>query len=519
MPADVATVVVDEVAGAVEASAVALAAIHEGRVTGTLARHDEDGSAASDSIDVLLDDDTLDGRLLRSRRSVLLGSLDASESPSVSDGEGTVGPGTFLLVPLIAGRRTNGLLVATWDEARRLAAEDRAIVEALAGQAAQALDRARHFESEQTIAETLQRSVLPVSLPRIEGVQLAARYLPGSAQLDVGGDWFDAFQVPDGKLGLVVGDVVGKGVQAAASMGQLRNAIRAYSVERLRPPSALTRLSRLADDVLDTSFATVVYLVIDPDKGVCRMSSAGHPPPLVAYPDGRVHLLENARGLPLGTGIPTKYRQETFELPAGSVLVLYTDGLVERRGRSIDDGLRDLQVAVLDAPKDPDRLLEHILEHVVGTGERGDDIAMLAVRVLPVAPRPLELRIAARVESMDLVRDAMRAWLEGVPFARSHAEAVVLATWEACANAIEHAVEATDNSVSIRAVLEDSLVRVVVEDTGRWAPPSEREDRGLGLRLIGSLMSSVHVAQDENGTTITLEKAFAEEPTGSTERG
>ena len=184
------------------------------------------------------------------------------------------------------------------------------IVEALAGQAALALDRARRFESEQAIVETLQRSVLPVSLPRVDGVQMAARYLPGSVQFDVGGDWFDAISLPDGKLGLVVGDVVGKGVQAAASMSQLRNAIRAFSVERLKPSSTLARLNRLANDVLDTAFATVVYLVLDPANGVCRLASAGHPPPIVAYPDGRIELLEGGRGLPLGTGLRS-------EVPAG----------------------------------------------------------------------------------------------------------------------------------------------------------------------------------------------------------
>src|SRR5262249_29285621 len=176
-----------------------------------------------------------------------------------------------------------------------------------------------------------------------EGVQLGARCLPGTAQLDVGGDWFDAIELRDGRLGLVVGDVVGKGVEAAASMAQLRNALRAFSVDRLKPSSVLERLNRLAEQVLGTSFATVAYASLDTSTGVCRIASAGHPPPVVAFPDGRVELLEGARGLPLGTGIESSYHQETVKLPAGAILVLYTDGLVERRGRSIDDGLADLR--------------------------------------------------------------------------------------------------------------------------------------------------------------------------------
>ena len=503
---DVAGVVVDEVAGAVEATAVAVAAVQDGHVSGTLAV-----SGSGVELEPLLTDGVMDGpaaTAIRDRRSLAFASgaelLEAF--PDAQLDEVPLGP--VLVVPLVAARDANALLVASWQEPRRVADEERTLVAALAGQAAQALERASRFESEQTIAETLQRSVLPTSLPRVQGVELAARYLPGSAELDVGGDWFDALQLPDGKLGLVVGDVVGKGVQAAATMAQLRNATRAFSLERLKPASVLARLNRLADEMLDTSFATLAYLWLDPVSRICRMSSAGHPPPLVATPDGRVELLENVRGLPLGTGMQARYRQETVELPAGSIVLLYTDGLVERRGQSIDDGLELLRSEVAFAPKDPDRLLEHILTYVVGSGERGDDIALLAARVLPVAPQPLELHVAGRLESMDVVRDALRAWLVGVDVDRSEGEDVVLATWEACANAIEHAVEPQIDLVAITAELDDGCIRVIVSDSGRWAPASTRENRGLGLRLIQSLMTSVDVDESDRGTTVRLEKTF-----------
>jgi GAF domain-containing protein/anti-sigma regulatory factor (Ser/Thr protein kinase) len=416
----------------------------------------------------------------------------------------------WVTLPLMTRGGARGALHLSLRSPRSFTRDDRTWLQSMVAQCGLALERASQYEAEQTIAETLQRSVLPSSLPRVDGVELAARYLPGSAQLDVGGDWFDALLLPDGKLGLVVGDVVGKGVQAAASMAQLRNAIRAFSVDRMKPSSVLMRLNRLADEVLDTSFATLAYLALEPDTGVCRLSSAGHPPPAVVYPDGRVELIEGARGLPLGTGIRTTYRVEMFELPPGSVVVLYTDGLIERRGRSIDEGLDSLRTALASAPKDPDRLLEHILEHVVGDDERGDDIALLAARIFPVAPRPLHLRIPADLGSMDVVRDAMRTWLGGLELDRSDAEDVVLATWEACANAIEHAVEPLERIVVVSAAVEDSAVRVTVGDTGRWAPPSGVEDRGLGLRLIESLVTTVVVSHSPSGTTVTLEKAVSE---------
>jgi serine phosphatase RsbU (regulator of sigma subunit)/anti-sigma regulatory factor (Ser/Thr protein kinase) len=422
---------------------------------------------------------------------------------------------SFLFVPLVAGRRVNALLTMSWKEPHELSRGERRFIESLAGQAAQVLDRAGHYESEQTIAETLQRSVLPVSLPRVEGVRLAARYVPGTAELDVGGDWFDAITLAQGRLGLVVGDVVGKGVQAAATMAQLRNALRAFALDRLKPASTLARLNRLADEVLETAFATVAYVVVDPEAGICRYTSAGHPPPLVAYPDGTVEFLEGARGLPLGAVPDVRYTQAVVDVPAGSVLLLYTDGLVERRSRPLDEGLELLRSAVVEGPRDPERLVEHVLERLVGSGERGDDIALLAVRLFPVAPRVLDLRVPSEVGSLDLVRDALRVWVEGGPLSRAESEDVVLASWEACANAIEHARDPGEESVRIRAELEQSVVRIVVEDTGQWAPPSDRFDRGLGIRLMNALMSTVEIVRGDTGTRVTLEKEIAEAPSAT----
>ncbi|MGH3133649.1 MAG: ATP-binding protein, partial [Gaiellaceae bacterium] len=211
--------------------------------------------------------------------------------------------------------------------------------------------------------------------------------------------------------------------------------------------------------------------------------------------------------LPLGASPDTRYSQDVVELPVGSVLVLYSDGLVERRGRPIDVGLDELQRAALDGPREPEALVEHLLARLVGSEERGDDVALLAVRLLAVAPRPLRLRVPSDVGSLDLVRDALRVWLGGTPFDRADAHDVVLAVWEACANAIEHGGDAND-FVQLQADLVDSRLRITVEDEGRWAPHVERADRGLGLRLMHAAMSSVDVAPGAAGTRVTLEKAL-----------
>jgi serine phosphatase RsbU (regulator of sigma subunit)/anti-sigma regulatory factor (Ser/Thr protein kinase) len=415
---------------------------------------------------------------------------------------------SFLFVPLIVSGVPNGLVIVSWDGPVDLSEEDRVFIGTVASQAAQALDRARHFESERTIAETLQRSVLPASLPHVESVQLAARYLPGTEEIDVGGDWYDAIQLPDGRLGLAVGDVVGKGVQSAATMAQLRNGLRAFALDQMKPSSTVARLNRLAEDISDGAFATIVYAVLDHETGVCRLTSAGHPPPLVILPDGRAEFVEGGRGLPLGIGADHAYRQAVVELAVGSTLLFYSDGLVERRSEPIDAGLEKLRRAAEEAPSNPELLVEHVLERLVGDSKRGDDIVALAVRLLAVCPRTLELGLPARPRSLDLVRDALRVWLQQAPLTEEEAYDVVLATWEACANAIEHPT-VEDGTFRVRAALEATSVAITVEDHGPWRAEAERADRGLGLRLMRSLMTSVEVGSSDRGTVVRLEKALA----------
>ena len=510
--AEVATVAVDEIGAAMGADGVALALLTEDRqLTRTLAARGIPEQLLDAWLDVPLETPTPATRVLRRRISSFVSTLDDLEAafPGSRREVSAAGLQSFLFVPLVAGRQVGGLVIVTWSEQTVLSAEDRSFVQALVGQVTLALDRASHFEAERTIAETLQRSVLPVSLPDVDGVQLAARYLPGTAELDVGGDWFDVIPLAGGRLGLVVGDVVGKGVQAAATMAQLRNGLRAFSLDQMKPSSTIAQLNRLAEETFDTAFATVVYLIVDPAARVGRVTSAGHPPPIVAYADGRVELLDEGRGLPLGAGPESMYRHEVFALPQGSVVLLYTDGLVERRDRSLDDGFEQLVGAVRAAPKDPELLVDRVLEDLVGDSERGDDIAILAIRLLAVAPQPLHLSIPADLGSLEIVRDALRVWLDPLPLADDDRNDVVLATWEACANAVEHAESPRGALVDVFAELVDSSVRVRVEDSGTWAPPVTRSDRGLGLRLMHAVMTAVRVESNVGGTSVRIEKALA----------
>jgi serine phosphatase RsbU (regulator of sigma subunit)/anti-sigma regulatory factor (Ser/Thr protein kinase) len=510
--ADVAEVLLAHVDEAVGTECAVLLALGEGLgLTELLGSSGFEEDVAERWLRAPVDATTPQGQAVRRLAPYLYDSSGDEEGPGRPYDPADTGHRSFLFVPLVLGRRPLALLVASAHAALELGAEDLRFVAALAGQAAQAFDRARRFESEQRIAETLQQSVLPASLPAVPGVQLAGRYLPGTAELEVGGDWYDAIVLANGRFGLVVGDVVGKGVRAAATMGQLRNAIRAFSLDRLKPATTLGRLSRLAEEVIETSFATVVYAELDPETGVCRYASAGHPPPLVATLDGRVEYLHGGRGLPLGTGTSTSYRQAVAELPHGSVLLFYTDGLIERRGRSLDEGLERLRAAVANGPRDPERLAEHVLEHLIGDEDRRDDVVLLAARLLPVAPRPLDLRLDGGEASLRNAREALRLWLATAPVGEMDAHDIVLAAWEASANATEHSL--SESGFRLHAQLVVDAVRIVVEDSGRWMPPAARPDRGRGLQLMRSLMSSVEVEPGPRGTRVTLEKRLlVEEP-------
>ena len=407
-----------------------------------------------------------------------------------------------------SGGRTNGLVVTSFAEPVALDDEDRAFMETLASQAAQALDRARSFESERTIAETLQRSVLPVSLPRIPSVQLAARYLPGTDEVDVGGDWFDAILLPTGRLGLAVGDVVGKGVQSAATMAQLRNALRAFALDQMKPSSTISRLNRLTEEISESAFATVLYAVLDPETGVCRFTSAGHPPPLVVLPDGRASYVEGGRGLPLGTGTNVRYRQETLTLPVGSTLVFYTDGLVERRTESIDAGLERLRLrrrgsagrpgaARRARPRDRGRERRPPRRHRRARGPAP------GCRAEAARARPAERPALARPRPGRTPRLARAGTRDGDRVARHRARHLGSVRERRRAPAGRERARRRSRSAPSSRTRRCSS-RSPTRAAG--STETERPDRGLGLHLIRSVMSSVEIDSGESGTRVRLEK-------------
>ena len=260
--------------------------------------------------------------------------------------------------------------------------------DAIIGAALDGLRRAAHeVEVERSVTTTLQHSLLRERLPDIPGMSFSARYLPGSAEAEIGGDWYDVIPLRDGKAGLVIGDVVGRGIAAAARMAHLQSAVRAYALEGLRPSVVLERTDAFAQELERRGMATMLYAVLDPEAGTLRYASAGHPPPLIIPPDREVAFAEGRSGSPLGTVTFPSYEESVVPLEPGSAIVMYTDGLVERPAVSLAEGLEALGEAAADLDTEPGELCR-VLPGRVLEGRSGDDIAILAIRLEHAARRP-----------------------------------------------------------------------------------------------------------------------------------
>ncbi|MER7515513.1 GAF domain-containing SpoIIE family protein phosphatase [Streptomyces sp. NPDC126499] len=308
----------------------------------------------------------------------------------------------LLAIPLVA-RRTLGVLSLTAPGARFDADTGVMLVE-LARRVAVALDNARRYERYRDTAEALQRAQL-TDLPDLPGRLLAARYLPATRGLNIGGDWYDAFVQPDGGLLAVIGDVTGHGMHAAVVMGQLRTALRAYAVEDSSPAAILTKLHRMLGHLEPELYATAMIARFGPDGSEVVWASAGHPPAVVRAADGSVRVLDTKPGVMLGLPVPFTYQDHRADLPPGSSLVLYTDGLVERRAEGLDPGIERLgrAMAGLDAEEldhDLDAAADTLLKQLLHDSEHEDDVCVLLCHTPAAAvQRPLgrrrELSVAA----------------------------------------------------------------------------------------------------------------------------
>jgi anti-sigma regulatory factor (Ser/Thr protein kinase) len=309
---------------------------------------------------------------------------------------------------------------------------------------------------------------------------------------------------------MAIGDVAGRGFHAAAIMGQLRSALRAYALDGMPPGEVLERLSRLLRQLEPGRTTTLLYLALDPHGGDLVAASAGHPPPLVAPAEGEPWFVELPPSVPLGAVRHVRYDDEELDLPPGAVLVLYTDGLVERPGESLDAGLERLVSTVRVSYDD----LEHLGDALVGAllpdGPGNDDAALLLARALPLEDT-LVARFPAEVESIPVMRRLLARWLDEAGATRDDVDDLMLASAEAAANAIEHAYGLAPGVVELRASSSSGGdVTVAIRDFGNWRAPRGTH-RGRGLELMEGLTDGVDVKTTGEGTTVELSRRIGVE--------
>ncbi|HUY71684.1 MAG TPA: SpoIIE family protein phosphatase [Gaiellaceae bacterium] len=382
----------------------------------------------------------------------------------------------------------------------RLEPSEWELLGAVVDQAARALARARAFVHEHDLAVRLQRSLLPDRLPRVPGIDLAGEYLAGGTGVEVGGDWYDAVHRPDGILQLCVGDVSGRGVGAATVMGRQRNIFRAHAYDLASPAEILRRMLR---HVNDDEMITTACVSIDPLAGEIAYSCAGHPPPLLYdSASGEVKRLDGASAPPLGVADAADIVETSLRLPEPGRLAMYTDGLVERRGQSIEVGIDALgEVLADDAQASSEAALAALARTI---GAPSDDVALLMVAVEPIVS--FELELPAEPSVLPDLRRRLRCWLARRGFEDTEAGEIVLALNEACNNAIEHGYAGAVGVLKLKGRVDGDAVHIEVSDTGRWQVAESDDERGRGILLMHSLMHNVAIDSTVRGTLVTLER-------------
>jgi anti-sigma regulatory factor (Ser/Thr protein kinase)/uncharacterized protein YigA (DUF484 family) len=441
------------------------------------------------------------GRVAEKNRPVVIDEVDSDNvvNPMLR----AKGVRSLLGVPLRTDGTVTGVLHIGSLTPRRFTDDDTGLLQLLADRIA-LVTRVQHTQAEKTAAAILQRSLLPIPPAKVLGMDLATRYVAGGMG-SVGGDWYDLFTLPSGELGVVIGDVAGNGLRAAVVMGRLRSALRAYALDHADPAEVLARLDRKVQHFEPGIMATVLFGRFDPAAHQFRVSLAGHPPPVLALPGQEATVLDLPPDPPLGVRTRAARRATTVAVPPGALVCLYTDGLIERRGRSLDDGLEALRRVVTVAPAET--VCASVMTELVGSAPPDDDVALLVMRGNE-RDDTLDLEFSATPDSLRKIRGTVTSWLTTAGCASDEVGDLVIAVHEACSNVVEHAYGPAGGSIFVRlaALLPDLLV--TVRDTGSWRPPRGTH-RGRGKRLMEHCCDELHIDHGADGTVVTIRRRMS----------
>ncbi|NGO08981.1 SpoIIE family protein phosphatase [Streptomyces sp. HC44] len=405
--------------------------------------------------------------------------------PTLAD----VGPGGLAILPLPAGGRMAGACLIGWDTPHDFGPDERALLTASAGLAGQALMRAHAFDAEHELVATLQRTLLPRRLPTLPGAVAVARYLPTTAGLEVGGDWYDVIPLPNNHVALVIGDVQGHNAGAATLMGQMRTALRAYAIEGHPPDVVVAHANRLLMDMETDLFATCCYVDVDMEEGTAWCVRAGHLPPVLRHPDGTTEVVNTEGGPPLGVVTQADFPMTEIPLRPGTLVALTTDGLVESAELDIEDGLSRMADEL--AASDPTHL-GLVADALLADANRSDDVALLLMRYDGMALRPERdswtvWRVPQAVgHARRFTKRTLRAW--GVT---EETDAILLVVSELVTNALVH----TDGQVRLDLTLINNRFRVAVADASPRSPVKPTSigweaTGGRGILLVEALSAA-----------------------------
>ncbi len=486
-----------------------------------------DGEVPADMMNSWLDDTLPLSEAVRSRRPSFLstrGELIA-RYPRLRPYVDVLPTGSAAFLPLIAQDTVLGALGLFNHEPAVQSAEARNLALALAGVVAQSLQRATLFDQEREFATGLQAAMLPRRLPPIAGGEVTVRYHPASVGRDVGGDWYDVIQLPQGRTGLVVGDVQGHDTHAAAVMGQLRIALRAYASEGHPPETVLVRASRFLAELETERFATCTYVQADLESGALHLARAGHLGPLICNSSRHIDWPEVRGGLPLG--LATAFGQDHFPetqlfLEPGSTLLLCTDGLVEQPGQDISAGIDALSAAVRSGPAALDALADRLSNHLWAEPGSDDDMALLLLHRSAIPGEAATPRLRLHVHQADPagtaeVRSALRRTLDQWR-AGAVTHDVEVAASELIANALTH----TESGALVSVELLPGAprrIRLEVEDRSSQWPrrrrPGETATSGRGLLLVEALADRWGAEPRGSGKALWCEFVVPDDPPGS----
>ena len=410
---------------------------------------------------------------------------------------------TIVIAPLAGRQDTLGTFVVASRHRSAFNGQTQKLAKILALQITNALDQSLLFERTYRVADRLQRALLPDSLPRVPGAEFHAAYRPASDEAEVGGDWYDAFSLPDGRIAISMGDVAGHGLEAATVMGEIRQAMRTTAVAERSPSALLEHINSVINLRKGIGMVTAIFAYYQPERRELTYAVAGHPPPVLTIAGGFNGLLPGG-GVPLGVETQVRACDYTIALPPRSCVIFYTDGMTEYSRDVLAGEAHLLEASAHAFEADPENPALALQERVFNAAVNRDDAATLTLSC-GRGPVPDTMNFSAIPLAAPIVRSMLHRLCDDHGIEGAQRFSLITAVGEAVANAVEHAYRGDEaGMVQIRTFVDDETISIEIEDYGRWRPFQKRDERGRGIVLMHELMDRVRITSEQNRTAIAL---------------